>query len=479
MGMLALVLLSTATRYDYHRDELYFRLLEPAWGYVDQPPLTPVMVELATALLGDTLLPVRLVAIVLAVLSLPILALITTEMGGGRLAVVLTLWGMAGATLTLQFGHVLLTASVDLVFWPALLLCVLRALRREDGRWWLVAGMVAGLATYNRLLIAVPLLGVAMGIALLGPRRWLRSGYVWAGVGLVLLVSSPNLLYQATHEWPQFTMGAALGQNNAGEVRVMMWPFLVLLVGPVLTWFWGHAVVALWRRPDWRPVRSLLVVFVMVIVFEFAAGAQFYYASGILAVLVAVGAVPVAESAGEQVGEKEGMRTATASARRGLAGALALNTAGCAVMVLPLAPVPSTPVSVVAGINTATADQIGWGAYTAQVEEAAEEADADAVITSNYGEAGALDRYGEHLPSVHSGHIALWERGGPAADADTIVMVGGQGENVTGYFEECTLAAELDNGVDVDNEEQGEPILVCAGPKAPWSELWPHFRHLD
>jgi hypothetical protein len=58
-------------------------------------------------------------------------------------------------------------------------------------------------------------------------------------------------------------------------------------------------------------------------------------------------------------------------------------------------------------------------------------------------------------------------------------MVGGQGENVTGYFEECTLAAELDNGVDVDNEEQGEPILVCAGPKAPWSELWPHFRHLD
>ena len=39
MAALALVLTLSSGGYGYHRDELYFRLLPPAWGYLDQPPL--------------------------------------------------------------------------------------------------------------------------------------------------------------------------------------------------------------------------------------------------------------------------------------------------------------------------------------------------------------------------------------------------------------------------------------------------------
>jgi len=47
-------LVATSTRYGYHRDELYFRLLGQhlAWGYVDQPPLTPLLSAASVALLG-------------------------------------------------------------------------------------------------------------------------------------------------------------------------------------------------------------------------------------------------------------------------------------------------------------------------------------------------------------------------------------------------------------------------------------------
>jgi len=155
MVALLIVLAVLAPEYGYHRDELYFRMLPPAWGYTDQPPLTPLLARAAIAVFGDSVVALRVVPLICAVASLPVLALITREVGGSRRAQALTAWGMAGATLTLQFGHLLLTASLDLVVWPAALLCAIRAVTREDGRWWLVAGVVIGLSSANKLLVVI------------------------------------------------------------------------------------------------------------------------------------------------------------------------------------------------------------------------------------------------------------------------------------------------------------------------------------
>jgi hypothetical protein len=40
----------------------------------------------------------------------------------------------------LLMGHVLITASLDLVVWPLVCLFVIRALMRAEPRWWLAAG---------------------------------------------------------------------------------------------------------------------------------------------------------------------------------------------------------------------------------------------------------------------------------------------------------------------------------------------------
>ena len=48
-----------------------------------------------------------------------------------------------------------------------------------------------------------------------------------------------------------------------------------------------------------------------------------------------------------------------------------------------------------------------------------------------------------------------------------------------GWFRACTVAAHLDNRVDVDTEEQDEPIAVCRGLTRPWRDLWPLVQHLD
>jgi hypothetical protein len=166
--------------------------------------------------------------------------------------------------------------------------------------------------------------------------------------------------------------------------------------------------------------------------------------------------------------------------------AVVLNAVVSAVVALPLLPVTVLGATPVPGLNQLAGDQVGWPTYVREVAAvygalpAADRARA-VVVASNYGEAGALTRYGPplRLPTVYSGHNALYAAARPPASATVAVVVGGQLESVRGVFASCTVMVRMDNRVGVDNEEQGEPIAVCHNPTGPWATIWPRFRHRD
>lgn len=82
LAALAAVLSALSNGYGFDRDELYFRMLAPAWGYVDQPPLTPLLARLTAHISADPA-ALRIPATVAATLSVLVLVLITREVGGG------------------------------------------------------------------------------------------------------------------------------------------------------------------------------------------------------------------------------------------------------------------------------------------------------------------------------------------------------------------------------------------------------------
>ncbi|WP_205325619.1 glycosyltransferase family 39 protein [Glycomyces sp. YM15] len=469
-AVLATVLAALNGRYDYHRDELYFRMLEPAWGYVDQPPLTPLLGKAAVALLGDSLWALRFPSILCMVGLLWIGALLTRELGGGRAAQALCAWGLAFGGVALAFGHQLSTNSVDLAVWTAALLFAVKALLRDRPQWWLAVGAVAGIGLYNKHLVVLLLLSLGLALLAAGPRAVLLSKWLWAGVAVALVIGSPNLVYQATHDWPQLEMAAAINETDGTENRILLLPFQFLLVGLFLVPVWIAGFIALLRRPEWRPVRALAVAYPVLLLVTLVSGGQFYYPMGLVFALYAAGCVPVAAWA------------STVGRRRMPVVGVVLNSAVSALVALPLLPVEVVGDTPIPDMNSSVPDGVGWQAYTDQVEAVAAslpagEAAHAAIITANYGEAGALLRYGEGLPPVFSGHNELHEYGPPPEDTGTVVTVGLELATLLPYFDSCERAAELDNGLGVDNEEQGQVIGVCRGPVLAWDRIWPRLQH--
>ncbi|MEO3747937.1 glycosyltransferase family 39 protein [Plantactinospora sp. B5E13] len=473
----AALLLATNGGYGYHRDELYFLMLRPAWGYTDQPPLTPALARLADTVFGGTLWGLRLPATLCVVAAVLLVALLARELGGRAAAQTLAAFGAGTGAATLIFGHVLLTATLDLVVWLALLLCVTRALLRDQPRWWLAAGAVLGVSLYNKLLVVLLLAGLGLGLLTVGPRRVLRDRRLWAGVGIALLIGLPNLVYQLGHDLPQAEMAGAIADDRGAESRSSFVPFQLLLVGPPLAAIWIAGLVGLFRRPQWRRVRAVGVAYLTVCGIVLLAGGQPYYTYGLLVALLAAGSVVTVDWCAQ------GRRRA----RTGLvATAAVLNAVASAVIALPLLPVGTLGETPIPGMNITAADSVGWPRYVDQVVRAYDglapaERDRAVVLTANYGEAGALTRLGaDRLPPIFSGHNELGRYGPPPESATVLIGVGvGEAAALGRFFGDCALAGRLDNGVGVDNEEQGVPIVVCRDRTMSWAELWPRIRHFD
>jgi 4-amino-4-deoxy-L-arabinose transferase-like glycosyltransferase len=469
---LGVALSAFSAGYGYERDELYFRMLPPAWGYIDQGPLTPLIARGLRNVLGDQTWTVRIAATLATMATVVVIALLTREFGGGRAAQSLAAWAFAFAAYPMILGHTLLTATVDMPVWPAVMLFVVRAVKHAEPRWWLAAGAVAGVSLYNKLLVAVLLIALVAGLLAVGPRRLLWSRWVALAALLGFVVGLPNLIYQVANSFPELSMGRALADHNSTSVHIVMWPFLIIMLGPPLVPIWIAGLVALWRD---RSLRFIAVAFPVLLVLVFLMGSQFYYPFGLLAVLFAAGCAPA----------WQWVSTRTVW-RRLLVIGVVVNAVVSSLLALPIVPLRSLSDTPIAAISQVAQDSVGWPRYVAQVAAVYRQLPPDerahaVVYASNYGEAGAINRYGpgDGLPAVYSGHNQLVDEGRPPDATTTVVFVGGQYDDAGRWFGSCTVKAHLENQLGVDNEEQGKPVAVCRGPKAPWPQLWPRLHHLD
>jgi len=133
--------LAVSGRYGFMQDELYFieagRHL--AFGYVDQPPLTPLLTRISEVA-GPSPTAIRVIPALAGGAVVVAAARFAALFGAGRLGRVLAALAMACAPVLLAADHVDNTTPLDLLAWTAVLLFVTTALLRHRPRWWLGAG---------------------------------------------------------------------------------------------------------------------------------------------------------------------------------------------------------------------------------------------------------------------------------------------------------------------------------------------------
>jgi hypothetical protein len=284
---------------------------------------------------------------------------------------------------------------------------------------------------------------------------------------------APYLVWQAGHGWPELTVSRAIA-NGASGSSTPRWLFLPEQLAVVLAPVWIAGLVRLFRAPELRFARAIGWAYVLLAVGFVTTGGKAYYLAGIYAPLLAAGAQPTLDWT------RRGRRRLR---RVSLALALAFSALVSVAIVLPVTPIRdlhNTPFEYDIG------ETVAWPTYVHEIATAWNRLPSwmrahAAILTSNYGEAGAVDRYGRALglPAAYSGHMGFWYWGPPPGRATTVLGVGFDPGYLQRFFARVWLVARLNNHLQVDNDEQRAPVWLATGLRESWTLIWPRLKHLD
>src|SRR5581483_391862 len=191
-------------RYDYFRDEFDYLACGDhlAWGYVDHPPLVPALVKLSRILFGDSLRSIRFLAAVASSAAMVLTGVVARELGGGKFAVVLSALAFAIAPIYLSDGSLMTTNAFEPLLWTGCVYFAVLAVKRDESRYWVWFGIVAGLGLEEKYSILVLGLGIVGGLLLTPQRRILANRWLLVGGAAAFVLFLPNLLWNFQNHWP-------------------------------------------------------------------------------------------------------------------------------------------------------------------------------------------------------------------------------------------------------------------------------------
>jgi hypothetical protein len=469
----------TNSRYGFHRDELQF--LSDArhmdWGFVAYPPFTAAVERISMALFGLNMVGLRLFSVIAQAVAVFVVGLMARELGGSRFAQATAALAAAFAPLALFEGTEFQYTTFDYLWWVLIAYFVIRLLKSENPRWWIAIGTTIGFGLETKYAIVFYIAGILAGIVFTPARRFLLTGWFWAGVGIALLIFLPNFIWLARHDFISYHFLQHIHIRDVGEGRAegfLRDQFRVsnnYAAAPL----WIAGLIGFARSRRFRMLAFMAVI--PVALFAIGKG-RGYYTAGVYPALTAMGAVMAANWLARL--PRWGRWTIAST----WGAPFAFVSVFVCAMILPIA--SSGPLRAYALKNNGDLrEEIGWNELARTVAQIRDSLPPEqrahlGITTGNYGEYGAMDILGRAygLPEPIGTTNSEWLRGYPTQQITTIIALGIRPDQADQIFTNCRVAGHNGNSEGIHNEELDDHpyIFVCGPPRKPWSEVWKEHK---
>ncbi|MBJ7602143.1 MAG: glycosyltransferase family 39 protein [Candidatus Dormibacteraeota bacterium] len=464
--------LATNGTLGFHTDELYYLACgrHPALGYVDFPPVVPLLARLETGLLGVSPWTLRLLPSLLGGFLVALSGAYVRRLGGSLRRQGIALLTAIAAPYLLGANWVFQTVTFDQVTWMVSLYWFLCLVIDRRPRYWIYLGITLGIGLEVKYTIVGLIAGIGIAV-LLTPwlRMELRTKYPWLAVAIALLIWAPNLVWQVVEGFPSLIY-VMNHRGSGGGTVIFLIEFVVYLFFLLPVWLAG--MVSLFRTRLLRPIGISCAVPLLIFLFV----GKSYYAAATVPIALAQGLMAIS-----QIERRK--------PRLGLEIAVVVATALGFVVFFQLL-VPITPPNRLhaAGLdvkNEVFADSVGWADISNQVttiygDLPASERRNTVIISAYVGVPGAIHIYGNPslLPDVVSPQLSYFYWVPNDLTATDALMVDYQPSRVAWMCRSPKLIAHLTVPYDVVGLEQGAPVTFCQ-LKAPIPKIWGQLRNFS
>jgi 4-amino-4-deoxy-L-arabinose transferase-like glycosyltransferase len=477
------------------RDEMYYLVAaqHPAFGYLEFPPFVVLVAGFSRAVLGDSVLAIRLLPAMAGVIIVLLTASMAAALGGARGAQALAALAVAFAPVFLGSSGLLTMDPFDQLWWTLLAWVLVRMLREQQPRRWLLAGAVIGLGLQTKLVIAFYVLALLAGFLISSNRRLLFNRWLLFGGLIALAIISPYLVWQVSNGFPvvEFTANYSSGKTfQATPPQFLLQQ--ILTTNPLALPLWLGGLLFLFFAPAGKPYRAFGWAYVLLFLFFMLQKTKFYWLSPAYPPLFAAGAYGLQRLI-------EG-RPKTAWLQPAYSTLLGLT----GLLIVPFSLPILTPeafmrfnAAFAGGIEVKQenlqaselpqnyADRYGWPEMVAAVNEAytaltPEEQARSCILTQNYGEAAAMAYYGgtPGLPKAISGHNSYYLWGPQGCTGEVLISVGRPLTDLSDAFDSVTAGPAWSCQYCMPHEN-GTWIYIARGLKAPIEDAWPSVKAFD
>jgi 4-amino-4-deoxy-L-arabinose transferase-like glycosyltransferase len=486
--------LAVSGNYGFFRDELYYidAGKHLAAGYVEFPPFIAWLAASIPTVPGDSLVIYHLFPALAGAALVLVTGLIARELGGGRFEQCLAALASLAAITFLAIDSIFSMDSFDELWWVLMAYILIRLIKRDQPRLWLLFGLVAGIGLLTKITMLMFGFALVVGLLLTPQRKYLLNKWAWIGGGIAFAFLLPYIIWNAANGWPTLAFWSTYTNGHANPASALGFLYQqVLTMNPLTLPLWLAGLYYYFFTREGRAYRVFGWAFVILYVLFTISRAKLYFLSPAYPMLFAAGAMMVGHFVSKP--GRGWLKPAYVS----LLALVGLLLAPLAMPILPPSIYGSVTaiVSGNAGIkveNRTTgvlpqqlADRFGWDTMTATVARVyhslPEDEQAQAcILTLNYGEAGAIDLYGPqyHLPHAISGHNSYYLWGPGNCTGQVIISIGYSRTQLQRAFGSVTQAATITCDYCMP-EENDLPVYVCLHLKTSVKVIWPTVKHFD